>query len=193
MKETLDLVRVTKLISKLGGTMKYFPGDDDARLGIIEQVGGMCSTEDQVEWLVNRMPKLYADWPGMGEMRAVLCSKYKPKDGCESYSSTFPNGIPSEKPEKQWALPPASTLALGPGEPISAAPSLNGYVQQLAEMKRMDNVNPIKPPDLPAARLTPENTITEADIKRAVDELRRKKAEEEAGLKPELVGAEKKS
>jgi len=66
-------------------------------------------------------------------------------------------------------------------------------VQQLAEMKRMDNVNPIKPSDLPAARLTPENTVTESDIRRAVDELRRKKAEEESDLKPDLVGAVKKS
>ena len=179
--EPLDLVRVTKLISKLGGTMKYFPGDDDARLGIIEQVGEMCSTEEQVEWLVKRMPKLYGEWPGVAEMRALLCTKWKPKDGFELYSSVYADGIPSETPEKAWCLP-AGTLALGPGEPISAAPSLTNYVQQLAEMKRMDNVNPIRPADLPGAKLTEANRVTSVDIARAVEELRRKKAEEELAL-----------
>lgn len=188
----MNIKRTTETVLKLTA-LKFFPGEPQARLAIIEQLGEMCESDEQVEWLVKRMLKLYAEWPGIGELRAVLCSKFKPKDGFESYSLTFPDGIPSEKPEKQYALPPASTLALGPGEPISAAPSLNNYVQQLAEMKRMDNVNPIKPEDLPTARLTPENAVTEADIRRAVDELRRKKAEEEAGLKPELVGAEKES
>ena len=177
----MDFKRVAEIALKLTA-LKYFPGEPQARLAVIEQLGEMCESEEQVAWLVKRTLKLFAKWPGIGELRAVLCSKFKPKDGFESYSETFPDGIPSEAPEKQWTLPAASTLALPPGDPVSAAPSIAVSVVELARYKRMEKPGP-RPKDLAAVRITPENTITAIDIARAVEEVRRKRAELEAGLK----------
>jgi hypothetical protein len=101
---------VMRSIGKLGGTMKFFPSDPDSRIGIGEEIIAMCSSIEQVDWLVKRLPKLFSDWPGMKEVRSVLCSRFKPADGIECYSEIYLEGIPSERE----ALP-----ALGPGDPRS--------------------------------------------------------------------------
>jgi hypothetical protein len=85
-----------QLIGRWGGTLKFFPADPDARLGIALEIVDMCSTIEQVEWLVRRAPKIFQQWPGMREVRALLCSKFAPKDGCEVFSELYTDGIPSE-------------------------------------------------------------------------------------------------
>jgi hypothetical protein len=71
-------------IAKLGGTLRFFPSDPDARIGIAEQIAQMTGDADQVRWLVARLPQLYADWPGMLEVRAVFCTRFRPCDGIEA-------------------------------------------------------------------------------------------------------------
>lgn len=162
------------------GCMKYFPSDVDARLGIAEEVADMCHSEEQADWLCKRMIKLFTKgWPGVGEMRAVASSKFRPRDGIEAYSESYPDGIPSEKPDlPALAAPAAHQLAAG--EPVSASPSIAGYLADVARLKDMNRVvKGIPAPavrDIPVIRLTAENTITTADINRAVQELRDKKA-----------------
>lgn len=87
---------VMQLIGRWGGTIKFFPSDPEARIGIAEEIVSMAENEDQVRWLVARLPKLYTEWPAMHEVRATFCSKFKPKDGDEVYSEIYLEGIPAE-------------------------------------------------------------------------------------------------
>ena len=95
-----------KVLEILGGLrlLKYFPNDEFAMLALVRQVGEMCESEAAVEWLVHRMLKLYAEWPGIQEMRACYCSKFRPKDGVNAYSQVYADGIPSERTQTPLTL-----------------------------------------------------------------------------------------
>lgn len=96
-------------------TLRFFPMDENAMIAVMRLVSSMCHTEEQVQWLVDRMTGgLYDEWPGPREMRACFCSKYKPKDGQNAYSEVYPDGIPSEK-ENRRAIAGPQLLALAAG------------------------------------------------------------------------------
>lgn len=126
---TLD--EVMHQTGRWAGTMKFFPNEPDARIGIAEEVASMCGSLDRIEWLVRRLPKLYADWPGTREVRAVLCSKFPPVDGFEVPSGAYIEGIPSERIDSgAQALPVPRSKQLPAGE---FGEDLNG----LNEAKRL--------------------------------------------------------
>src|SRR5271166_5469024 len=75
----------------------FFPGsDDESRAVLLSHLDQICSTDDQVRWLANRFTIVFPKWPGLRELRALACSKFRPKDGVEIYSEAYPDGIPSE-------------------------------------------------------------------------------------------------
>ena len=90
----MNVKRITDILGRLA-LLKYFPSDPAARLALVEIVCGMLhpiwdtwdgapgewTAERQAEWLVRRMLKLYAEWPGIGELRACYCSRFSPRDG----------------------------------------------------------------------------------------------------------------
>lgn len=170
---------VMQLIGRLGGTLKFFPSDPDARIGIAEEIAAMAADEEQVRWLVGRLPKLFQEWPAMLEVRAVFCSKYKPKDGEEAYSSVYLDGIPSEK-ESLPQLPAAPMRQIASSEPETASPSIAGYLADVTRLKDMNRVlRGIPAPtvrDSPVVRITEANRITEADVKNALRDYRAKLA-----------------
>jgi hypothetical protein len=91
---------VVKKVAEIVGELtllRYFPADPIARTALVREICDMADTEDQVRWLVTRMLKLYQVWPGLGEVRATFCSKFKPRDGIERYSEVYADGIPSER------------------------------------------------------------------------------------------------
>lgn len=78
--------------------MPFFPGsDDESRAVLLKHLYQLCSTDDQVRWLAGRFTTLFPKWPGLRELRALACTKFRPKDGIEIYSDAYPDGIPSEK------------------------------------------------------------------------------------------------
>lgn len=87
--------------------MKFFPSDEGAKKEIMALIASMCSSDEQVAWLANRTVALHNEWPGPRELRAVLCSKFRPKDGFEVYSDVYPEGIPSESESINRMLGPA--------------------------------------------------------------------------------------
>jgi hypothetical protein len=110
--------------------MKFFPASDiSARATVMLELIEMCSTDEQVEWLGNRVTALYTEWPGLRELRAVFCSKFKPADGIEVYSADtrFIDGIPSERQisEGQESVPGRLT----PGTRLQIA----GKVEKMPE------------------------------------------------------------
>jgi hypothetical protein len=111
--------------------MAFFPGDPDIRAALVSVFMDMIDTEEQMEWLVKRALRLYARWPGVAEIRALYCSRWKPKDGIEAYSSVYIDGIPSERNQSQ--LEPV----LPRGRLVTADADLDQKVKQAAESKAL--------------------------------------------------------
>jgi len=87
--------------------MPFFPGSDiESRAMVMRYFFDICHTDEQVLWLGKRYVTLFSKWAGLRELRAVACSKFKPRDGIEVYSDTYIDGIPSERPEAPLQLGP---------------------------------------------------------------------------------------
>lgn len=91
--------------------LPHFPNAPAAQALIASELTAMCGTADQALWLARRMSQLYGKWPGMQEMRACYCSKFKPLDGIEQFSEVYSDGVPSEKDTRK-ALPPSPRAAI---------------------------------------------------------------------------------
>ncbi len=169
-----------EVIAELCGELtllKFFPADQGARTALFLLIGRMCSSEDQVRWLVQRTLALCNEWPGPLVFRQILCSKFKPRDGINAGSSlAFPDGVPSERRIEAPPLP-----ALPPGHVASVDSSLDRSIRYLAAAKDLNRRRRLaSPADVPT---NPDfKPVTQADIKRAVDELHEKRAKEELGL-----------
>jgi hypothetical protein len=155
--------------------LRFFPGDVDGRAGLVLLVGRMCANEDQVRWLVQRTMALCNEWPGPVGLRQILCSKFKPADGISAgCCSIFPDGVPSEKRIEAPAL-----LALPPGHVATVEPGYDRSIRALAVSKDLNRVL------WPVVQEVPTNPdfkpITQADVDRAVYELREKRARAELG------------
>lgn len=87
--------RVMRIIANLAA-MKFFPSDVDARIAIAEQFAAFAETEEQVQWTVKRAMALCLEWPGVHELRAIYCSRWKPADGIEAHSTIYDDGIPAD-------------------------------------------------------------------------------------------------
>lgn len=94
--------------------MPFFPSEPLVKMAVLNELPQIVQTDAQLLWLIRRVTQLYNAWPGTSEIRAVYCSKYRPLDGIEVYSSVYPDGIPSERQagEPAWpALPPGRVTA----------------------------------------------------------------------------------
>jgi hypothetical protein len=155
--------------------LRFFPADENGRAALVALVGRMCSTEDQVRWLVKRTLALCNEWPGPVGLRQVLCSRFKPADGINAGGTVaFPDGVPSEK---QIEAPPL--LALPPGHVATVDAGYDRAIRLLAAVKDMNRRrSPVvqEPPTNPDFR-----PITQADIDTAVLENRDKRARAELG------------
>jgi hypothetical protein len=118
--------------------MAFFPSDPEVRAGLITIFLNMIETEEQMEWLANRALGIYARWPGVAEIRALYCARFKPKDGMEGYSEAYPDGYPSERPaDLPSPLPPTSQG--------TADPEFVAEVQRTAALKRMPGTAASRP------------------------------------------------
>lgn len=169
----------TQCISMLTA-IRYFPAEPGARLLVADEIRAMCNSDDEAFWLCKRLARLYSEWPGIPAMRAVFCSKYVPLDRFASVGMIpgFPEGIPPELPQ---AGP--TRLALPPGHVASVDEGLDRAVQMLANIKDLNR--PLRRQFAKEAREVPNpnfTPVTQADIERAVNELRDKRAREALGL-----------
>ena len=127
----MDFERVARAVASLK-LMKFFPADEDTCLALCTDLSEMAESEDQVEWLVRRIRNLYSEWPGIHELRACFCSRFKPKDGINAYSTMFLDGVPPER-----AVPAPALPALPPGHRSTADPELEAGIQDLSRGKRL--------------------------------------------------------
>lgn len=132
----MNIQTVAGIVIELS-VLPYFPSNVAARAAIVRMVGEMCSTEDQVCWLVRLMTSgTFKKWEGPAELRAVFCMKFKPRDGIESISEVYPDGMTHEQLNpgaKMPALESAPLRQLAAGDPISADEELVAIVVDAAE------------------------------------------------------------
>ncbi len=114
------------------GALSFFPKDVRARLTLARLLRDFVTTKDQSQWLVRRMLQLFDVWPGPRELRALYCSRWKPRDGVEATSEKYP-APPGYPPEHK----PEPKLLFNPSE-ISADPELERAVRDLAAMKDLN-------------------------------------------------------
>jgi hypothetical protein len=168
----MNVAEVTDIMSELT-LLKYFPGDPGARIALVGMVCRMASDETQVRWLVDRMFRLYNEWPGHMELRACFCSKFRPRDGVNAHSEIYRDGIPSENGYDPTALQL-------PGNRDQQRAIARAMLKQLEAPGAAPDA--MKPDDLPSVRrkvvreTVPEipldKKIAQDDIERAVRESR---------------------
>lgn len=120
--------------------MPFFPSSDkSARALLIEELGSICESDGHAEWLAIRMGQLFKkQWPGFGEMRALYCKRFRPRDGQETTSEIYIDGFPSEHdlgllqiaglPDPPAQLPQASPKM----KEISASPEMQSLIAECA-------------------------------------------------------------
>ena len=79
--------------------MPFFPSSSETdRATVVDELLCMVHSDAEALWLAYRLVQVFTKgWPGIGEMRALYCKRFKPKDGIELHSQQFPDGFPSEK------------------------------------------------------------------------------------------------
>ena len=112
--------------------MAFFPGDPDTRSALVWVLMQLVETTEQLDWLVERALKLYTRWPGVGEIRAVYCSRFKPKDGVEAYSAIYQSGFPHQTPAPE--APPKRATS------YTADPEFEAELERVARLKQFPSV-----------------------------------------------------
>lgn len=64
--------------------MKYFPTEAGSRVALMKLLDRMVSTPEQLVWLVNTLVDRIGTYAGPDQIRAVFCTKFRPKDSIES-------------------------------------------------------------------------------------------------------------
>jgi hypothetical protein len=66
-------------------TMPYFPAE--ARGAVLTMLRKMCPTRTALKWLIAEAVNHVDRWPGMAELRGILCTRHTPADGIDQWSS----------------------------------------------------------------------------------------------------------
>lgn len=67
--------------------LRYFPTNAAAHTEIGWLLMRMVVDQQQLEWLVEAMIDRVGEWPGTKELRAIFCTRFKPLDGIEEWST----------------------------------------------------------------------------------------------------------
>lgn len=116
------MIRAEYIAQKVAelGVLPRFPSDQDARLVILRTLAEMVRDEAALDWLITRAINLWNKWEGIRELRAIYCSRFTPRDGIESTSAIYTDGVPPDPLLPRPLLPPAEELREWPKEELEA-------------------------------------------------------------------------
>ena len=66
-------------------TMPFFP--TESRGAVMALLGKMCPHRTALRWLVAEAVNHCGKWPGMAELRGILCTRFDAADGVEHWST----------------------------------------------------------------------------------------------------------
>lgn len=76
--------------------INFPPAEGATRSALFNEIVRMVTYNEEAEWLAYRANQVFSNWPGVRELRALFCKRFRPKDGVEVDSKIFPEGFPSE-------------------------------------------------------------------------------------------------
>lgn len=175
--------------------LPFFPSSPGQRAALAAMLLEMCSSDDQLDFIARQYMKHYRKWEGPTELRAILCGKFKPRDGIEATSAVFFDGIPSEKESAPALLgPPQDPKRLemvrgaikslpAPTKLISTSVVLTEEEERAAIDKTWQDIlardkaktEALKPKRITLPEIPADRRITEEDIQRALAERAAKK------------------
>jgi hypothetical protein len=161
---------VATMFVEMMAALQPFPAEAGARGLIIAELRSMVNSETEALWLVQRMIRLYTKWPGLMELRRVLCQRYVPRDRVEAIgeSEVYQGAIPSERTEPEQRQP-----QLRGAGPVSRSPRIDNAVHDVAIVKSLNRVVPKRPVrQIPAPVTAPARPITDADLRKAEEAYR---------------------
>ena len=66
--------------------LEYFPREPGAQAAIMRLLVQMVPHRKALRWLVDTFTNRIGKWHGPTELRAILCTRFAPRDGIESWS-----------------------------------------------------------------------------------------------------------
>lgn len=66
---------------------KYFPSEAGTQAAIMRLLARIVPHKEALMWLVRTFADRIGQWHGPQELRAILCTRYRPADGIEAYSA----------------------------------------------------------------------------------------------------------
>lgn len=155
---------------------RYYPKENDQFDALVgELLLDMCPSAEAAAWVVRRAFQLWnSEWKGPKELRALLCSKYRPADGVSGFTELFPEGIPSER---GLPSPPSYFKRLPPGSVTSNLQLVSGATQEIVpgphRMEELPERTPEERRQHQAFERLLEETITDPKL-RDEEPIRRK-------------------
>lgn len=67
-------------------TCDFFPREPGAQAAVMRLLAKICPNKAALRWLVDTFVNRIGKWHGPTELRAVLCTRYRPQDGIEAWS-----------------------------------------------------------------------------------------------------------
>jgi hypothetical protein len=158
--------------------LRFFPQSEQGRIALAELVDRMVSTVDQLEWLVLTLIDRVGTYLGSDQIRAVFCTKFRPKDGIEAnLSSENPLYQTAEQCEERERLHASDEieaqryLAIRPGDSRSLPALSEPISAEEAEANRDFALSLIRPVaracEIPAPTESTPGPITQDAIDRA--------------------------
>ena len=81
MKPTAE--QIERTVATISAT-RYFPSDNHhVRAELLELLADMVGTGEQMDWMRRVFRDQITEWPGLAEVRAVFCTRFRPADGIE--------------------------------------------------------------------------------------------------------------
>jgi hypothetical protein len=116
-------------------TIPYYPTDAGAQAAICEFLAKICPHRAALLWVVDRLCESARAWPGLAEVRGLLCWKFRPADGIEADCSV--PGFGPEDGERISIERAGRDFPVLPRGTASDCAQLDGMLAHLVERKRL--------------------------------------------------------
>jgi hypothetical protein len=121
----VDLERAAKRLQML----KYFRPEITA--AVLDELEQMCPHRRALNWLIDEMVQRVGVWQGPTELRALLCSRFDPRDGVDAWSNELATRAEQDHYERHKQLTKAEGFI---GESV---PEFKRLLEGAAERKRL--------------------------------------------------------
>jgi hypothetical protein len=124
--------------------LKCFPSDAIARAMLAEMILRTVSDTERLEWLVRVAVANCDEYPGPKQIRALYCTRFKPKDGGDQPTCTIPGFTPADSErgyQELQARETAKQIEAYRHQKLLAAPGTVFDPPPLPEPKRIEPVD----------------------------------------------------